>query len=273
MSVKISLAGDLGSGKSTVSRILLDRLSATYYSTGAICRELATKYELNVAQFNQYMETHPEVDAEIDDGLRALSQREETMVIDSRMAWHFVHPSFRVYMTTEFEESAKRILRDERVTERFSTLEEATLNIKTRRDSEKKRYFELYHVNTKDMSNYDLVVDSTYATPEEVAECILHCLALWEKDNTQKFCYVCPRRLMYPDDELDMASVAILAGKLECMEDLGDITAFEDDGVYYVTEGADLALAYELNQEPLVPAKLHAGQKPNGDFVRMSDTL
>ena len=40
-SKKISLAGDLGSGKSTVSKILIESLNAEYYSTGAIVRSVA----------------------------------------------------------------------------------------------------------------------------------------------------------------------------------------------------------------------------------------
>ena len=45
---KISLAGDLGSGKSTVSKILIERLGATYYSTGAICRAIAAKHGMDI---------------------------------------------------------------------------------------------------------------------------------------------------------------------------------------------------------------------------------
>ena len=41
MALKISLAGDLGSGKSTVSNILMGELGAEYYGTGKIARELA----------------------------------------------------------------------------------------------------------------------------------------------------------------------------------------------------------------------------------------
>ena len=113
MSIKISLAGDLGSGKSTVSKILVERLGATYYSTGAICREVAASHGMSVVEMNVYMETHPELDHEIDDGVRALSHREENLIIDSRMAFHFVEGSFRVYMATQPEESARRELWEE----------------------------------------------------------------------------------------------------------------------------------------------------------------
>ena len=88
MKEKISLAGDLGSGKSTVSDILIERLGAEYYSTGAIVRSIAAKHGMSVVELNVYMETHPEIDHEIDDGLKALSELDKFLIIDSRMAWH-----------------------------------------------------------------------------------------------------------------------------------------------------------------------------------------
>ena len=68
MKDKISLAGDLGSGKSTVSDVLISRLGAEYYSTGAIVRSIAASKGMTVTELNKYMETHPEIDHEIDDG-------------------------------------------------------------------------------------------------------------------------------------------------------------------------------------------------------------
>ena len=40
-SMKISLAGDLGSGKSTVGRIIGEKCGLEFYSTGTIQRKIA----------------------------------------------------------------------------------------------------------------------------------------------------------------------------------------------------------------------------------------
>ena len=96
MNEKISLAGDLGSGKSTVSRILIQKLGFEYFSTGAIVRAMAAERGLTVVEMNEYMEKHPEMDREIDDRLVALSDDVRALVIDSRMAFHFVRDTFRV---------------------------------------------------------------------------------------------------------------------------------------------------------------------------------
>ena len=270
---KISLAGDLGSGKSTVSAILTERLSATYYSTGAICRAIAASHGMTIVEMNQYMETHPEIDHEIDDGLVALSDDPRTLIIDSRMAWHFVSDTFRVYMATELQESAKRILRANREGDHAATLAEMAEEIRARKASERRRYSEQYGVDCKDLSNYDLVVDSTYATPEAVAECIISSFDNWRKDKTQRVAYICPRRFFYPDEGTDEEEAARLSELLDAGEDVGIVCATESDGDIYITEGAEIALAYAISDLPLVPTQLTVGQIPAGDFVRMTDTL
>ncbi|MBP3436379.1 MAG: cytidylate kinase family protein [Clostridia bacterium] len=271
---KISLAGDLGSGKSTVSEILIKRLNAEYYSTGVICRRFAAEHGFSVIEMNTYMETHPEFDKVIDDGLVALSDVDKAMVIDSRMAWHFVKDTFRVYMTTELQESARRILSAKRAEEKAQSIEECARNIKTRKASETKRYREKYGVNCKDLSNYSLVVDSTYASPEDVAACILSCFADWQEDHSRRYAYICPRRFLYSDDAADMARVSKLSAWLDEGEDIGTVTAVEYDGDIYITENAEIALAYELSLVPLVPTVLSVvDKKPSGTFVSMKDSL
>ena len=274
MGIKISLAGDLGSGKSTVSKILTERLNAEYYSTGAICRKVAAAHGMSVVEMNVYMETHPELDHEIDDGVRALSQSEENLIIDSRMAFHFVEGSFRVYMATELEESAKRILRDGRATEKFSSIEEAMEQIRARKASERRRYSDLYGVDCKDLRNYDLVVDTTYASPEEVASCIIDCLTDWKEDHSRRYAYICPRRFLYPDTLPDFPRAEKLSGLLDNgMEDIGKVSATECDGTFYLTGNVEVALACSLSDVALVPTHLTVGEKPKGDFVPMADSL
>ena len=270
---KISLAGDLGSGKSTVSAILIERLGARYHSTGAICRAIAKEHGIDVVQMNVYMETHPEVDKEIDDGLCALSDVDENMVIDSRMAWHFVKGTFRVYMSTEAYESAKRIYRAKRDGDGASSIEEMAQNIRARKASENKRYAEKYGVDCNDLNNYDLVVDTTYASPEEVAEAILSSFAEWREDKTRRFAYICPRRFLYPDEGTDEGRAVKLSEFLDAGQDVGEAYATEVQGDFYLTDNAEVALAYAFSDLPLVPTRLTVGKKPAGGYVKMTDTF
>ena len=215
MKPKISLAGDLGSGKSTVSDLLIADIGAEYYSTGSIVRSIAQKRGMTVTELNVYMETHPEIDHEIDDGLVKLAEVDKFLIIDSRMAWHFTKGTFKVYLSTDIETSALRIMNANRQGEHASTLEETVMQTRARRESEKKRYKEQYGVDIKDLSNYSLVVDTTVATPREVADSIIASFEMWQRDPDFKCVLISPERLNYPDCEADSELVTSLSASLE----------------------------------------------------------
>ena len=273
MKGKISLAGDLGSGKSTVSKILIERLDATYYSTGAIVRAIAEGRGMTVVELNQYMETHPEIDHEIDDGLVALSDDPRTLVIDSRMAWHFTKNTFKVYMSTDIETSALRILRACRKGEHAASLEETVAETRARRASEKKRYFEQYGVDIKDLRNYDFVIDTTYATPDEVAEAILSAFALWQEDKLTPVAYLCPERLYYPEDDAAAERAAELSCELDAGNAIPPIAVTEREGEFYITDGTASAMAYAFNMSTFIPATLTDAPPLACDYVKMKNSL
>ena len=270
---KISLAGDLGSGKSTVSKILIEALGAEYYSTGSIVRSIAERMGMTIGELNVYMETHPEIDNEIDDGLVALANDPRALIIDSRMAWHFTKGTFKIYLSTEIETAAARIWSAGRTGEHSSTLEETVDCTRARRVSEKKRYGDQYGVDITDLSNYDLVVDTTYATPDEVAGVIISCFEKWKEDNSLRFCYLSPERLNYVDDEHDGELLADLSTKLDLGENIPAVEVFECDGEFYVERGVESALAYAFNLYTYLPATLVKGSVGDRKYVKMKNSL
>ncbi len=270
---KISLAGDLGSGKSTVSAILIERLGAEYYSTGSIVRSIARKMGMSVVELNKYMETHPEIDTEIDDGLRALSEVDKLLIIDSRMAWHFTEGTFKVYMSCGVETGALRIMNANRDGEHSLTFEDTVIDTRRRRASEQKRYMEQYGVDIKDLSNYTLVVDTAYATPDEVAELIISSFEKWQRDKSVKLCYVCPERLYYPDDGPSDELVADYTARLEFGEAIPEITVYEKDGEFYLAGGLESALAYSFSMSTYIPVTIIDGTPDVNNYVRMKNSI
>jgi len=172
--IKISITGDLGSGKSTVCRYLNANFGLNIYSIGLIQRSLAEKYEMDICAFNIYMETHPEIDLEIDTELARIGRRDEEMVLDSRMAWHFVPDSFKVYLSVQIDEAARRVMMDRRgAVESYANLDEAKNRLIERKQSENLRYIARYGVDCSNPGNYDLIIDTTDISPEQVAEKIM----------------------------------------------------------------------------------------------------
>ncbi len=270
---KISLAGDLGSGKSTVAKILIEALGAEYYSTGSIVRGIAERMGMTIGELNVYMETHPEIDNEIDDGLTALAGDPRPLVIDSRMAWHFTDGTFKVYLSTDIEVASARIMSANRSGEHSETLEATISSTKSRRESEKKRYMTQYGVDITDLSNYSLVVDTTYATPEEVAGVIISSFEKWKEDKSRLFCYLSPERLNYSDDGHDGELLADLSARLELGEDIPEVTVLEDDGEFYIEGGIESALAYAFNLYTYLPTTLIKGSCEGKKYVKMKNSL
>jgi cytidylate kinase len=273
MQEKISLAGDLGSGKSTVAKILIEELGAEYYSTGAIVRDIANKRGMSVVELNVYMETHPEIDHEIDDGLKALSDVDRFLIIDSRMAFHFTRGTFKVYLSADPETSALRIMNANRDGEHAASLEETIKETRARRESEKKRYMTQYGVDIKDLMNYSLIIDTSNATPKEVADRLSASFKFWLENREYKAAYITPERLYFPDDAPDAELVSEYSTHLELGEDIPEVLATELDGEFYLTAGLESALAYSFNMNTFIPVRLVRETVDISKYTKMKNSL
>jgi cytidylate kinase len=167
--LKITITGDLGSGKSILRDKLVENDNFIPYSTGVLQREYAEKLGMTTLELNHYSETHPEVDEYIDNGLRNLSNSAEKYIIDSRLAWHFVKPSYKIYLSVSPLIAAERVLNatERGNTEAFSHINEALESLKARNISENQRFLSLYGVDCLNFTNYDLIIDTSFLTPAE----------------------------------------------------------------------------------------------------------
>ena len=275
MGMKITLAGDQGSGKSTVAKLLLEATGATYYSTGAYARAYAQRMGMDVNTFGDYTQAHPEIDYEIDSTLKPLTESEGDYIIDSRMAWHFVQGSFTVFLFADRVEAARRIFKANRVTEKFSSLEEAIIDIGHRRQVEIERYSDLYHVNIYDPENYALLVDTTHATPAQIADRILEGYRIWEQNKNAKMRFICPATLLYPDDETDAEALAKACLRIETGEPLTPCEVVQKDGNYYLVSHTETAVAGAMFDLPHIPFVLvdELPSDPNLKYVKMENLL
>lgn len=177
---KLTITGDLGSGKSAVSKILKAETGMEIYSTGTMQREIAAKHGMTTLELNKYSETHPEIDEEIDNFSRDLGKRDESLIVDSRLAWFFIPHSFKVYLKVDLAEAARRVLGDtNRKSEAYSDLESAKSAIAERKSLENSRFLSLYNADCADMDNFNLVVDTTDLKPETVANLIIEAFKAW----------------------------------------------------------------------------------------------
>lgn len=177
----ISISGEPASGKGAVSSILQSKLNYGIYRNGEYFRTLAQKYGMDVTSFGKYVEKHPEIDRDIETRAREYAKDHDNFIIDARLGWYAVPFSFKVYLTVDIDEAAKRAFNDvnRKNSENLHSLEEQKKDMVERYNLENKRYLKLYNVDKTNLNNYDLVIDTTSKKAEEVAKIIIDEYQKW----------------------------------------------------------------------------------------------
>ena len=168
----ITISGIAGSGKSTVAKKLAQKLRYAHYSVGDLMRAMAKERGVSLLELGRLAEKDKAIDVELDERQRALGKKDD-FVIDSRLGFHFLKKSFKVFLQVELAVAAERILKERRAHESYADLADSVASIKKRIASEDKRYSSYYKVDYQDVFHYDLVVDTTSLTVSQVVERIV----------------------------------------------------------------------------------------------------
>jgi cytidylate kinase len=112
----ITITGMLGSGKSTICKIISEQKGYEIYSTGKIQRQVAAQKGITTLELNKIMLEYPELDSIIDNETVRISEEssDKTIIFDSRMAWFFVKNSFKIFLTVDPLVSAQRVIKADR---------------------------------------------------------------------------------------------------------------------------------------------------------------
>ena len=171
----ITISGVPGSGKSTVAKLVAQRLGFRHYSAGDFMREIAAKRHLSLLEISKKAEKDLSIDRELDERTGKLGKEEDDFVMDSRLAYHFIPKSFKVFLMADEKAAAKRIFGDVKSKKKGRNVEKESVTlaatvaaIRKRKESERLRYKKYYGLNPYDEKQYDLVVDTTKKTPEKV---------------------------------------------------------------------------------------------------------
>lgn len=180
----ITIAGRPGSGKSTASKAVANELGFEHFSSGDLFRAIGKEKGLDILNANLHAEEQSEIDHMVDQRLRDIGANQDQVVIDSRMAWHWMPRSFKVYLDLDLEIAAHRIISsmDAKRLEHEHIPEDPkiyALTLKRRLESEGRRYKKLYEVNPNVLSHYDLVIDTGKCSAEEVKATILAAYKTW----------------------------------------------------------------------------------------------
>lgn len=180
--MNITITGNLGSGKSSVCKEL-NKAGFTVVSAGDIFRQIAAEKDMTVIELNEAAKKDRSIDDMLDDRSTKLGKEMDHTVFDSRLAWHFVEDSFKVFLLVETGEAARRVFDGEhRSAEDYQDIEQARRGLEERAGLEQDRFWKLYGIDYYDASNYDLIIESTCATPEQIAQEIQRNFQIYQKE-------------------------------------------------------------------------------------------
>ncbi len=167
--MKLTISGNSGSGKSTIGRSLAEKYNLKFYSMGDLRGKMALDRGMTIDQLNDLGKTQDWTDKEVDEYQKKLGEKEDDFVIDGRTSFHFISDSVKIFLKVDVDTSAKRIFDNQRADEeKKETVHEVKKMIQKREKNDNTRYKQYYNINPLNEANYDLVVDSTNKTPEEV---------------------------------------------------------------------------------------------------------
>lgn len=176
----ITISGDPGSGKSTVAKELAKRLHYRHYSGGDMRGMLARDRGLTIDELNKLGEKDPSTDKSIDAKIVEMGMTQDDFVIDSRLAWHFIPKSVKIYLACDMGVAAGRIYAETQKSRKnrkdepvYKTPGDVVDHLRMRVASDKKRYMQYYGIDHMDKRHYDYVLDTTKLTLKQVIENVM----------------------------------------------------------------------------------------------------
>ena len=102
------------------------------------------------------------------------------VVVGSRLAAWLVNADLRVWLQASLEERAKRIFRRE--VDKGLTYESVLYRTLQRDEQNRKRYLQLYGIDSNDRSDFDIIINTEKLTAEQVSSLII-AAARWASQN------------------------------------------------------------------------------------------
>lgn len=170
----ISISGAAGSGKSTIAKMLAEKLGWPRYYIGELRREKAKSMGLTLEEYNKFGENNPSTDLEVDEYQKDLAKKEDNFIIEGRTSWYFIPESLKIYFDVDEKVGAERIFSDLKKNNKrnegaqLNNYKDVIKSLKERKRSDIKRYKKYYNIDVFNKNNYDYVIDATNLSINEV---------------------------------------------------------------------------------------------------------
>ncbi len=170
--MRVSISGPPGSGKTTVCTLVAKKLDCEYVLIGQVFRQLASERGVDLETFGHLAEEDETIDRELDKRMLAIAASKDSIVLEGRLTGALLKsrkiPVFAIYVDADEHTRARRIAKRE-----GADPEEILKQMRKRERSERKRYKAYYGIDPSDKNLYDLWLDSSSSTAEQIADAIV----------------------------------------------------------------------------------------------------
>lgn len=164
----ITISGPPGSGKSTLSRILSVKLGMEHISMGDIFRKCAEDRCMCLAEYGLLAKKNGDIDRELDAMQKRIAKEKDNIILEGRLSGILVEADLKVWLKAPVEVRAERIAKREN-----KLIPVAIAETSEREECERERYLGYYNIDIKDLSVYDMVIDSSKWEAEEISEIVM----------------------------------------------------------------------------------------------------
>lgn len=164
----ITIGGVAGSGTTTATKLLSEKLGVPFVSAGGIFRQMAEEYGMSLIEFNKYSENNDNIDIELDKRQAKIAHESGNIVVEGRLSAYFIDADLKIWFNAPLDIRAQRVCDRE-----DKSFEQAKKEILTREESEALRYKDIHNIDINDMSIYDLIINTDSFDPESIVKIIL----------------------------------------------------------------------------------------------------
>lgn len=165
--MKITISGPPGSGKSTLSKMLSSKLGLEHLSMGDIFRKLASDRCMSLDEFGTLAKCNDDIDRKLDEEQKKIAKEKDNIILEGRLSGFLVEADLKVWLKAPLEIRAGRIAKREN-----KSVSSAIKETSEREECERVRYLNYYNIDIRELSVYDIVIDSTKLSPEEICEIV-----------------------------------------------------------------------------------------------------
>ncbi len=165
----VTVSGPAGSGKSTYAQMLVHHFGLLYLSAGTVFRQLANEKGITLAEMSDLCETDHSIDHIIDERIKEKATQ-GNIVADGRLTGFMLHDvaNLKIYVTAPPHIRIIRIMQRDDVSERYATEE-----TRSRDESEKKRFQDIYQFDIDTLSIYDIVLNTGKWSKDIVSQILI----------------------------------------------------------------------------------------------------